>query len=42
MKKAHKSAREKKKIAKVMANKACGSASIWGTYQPREPKKISK
>ena len=27
---------------KAMANKACGSASIWGAYQPKEPKKIKK
>jgi len=29
-------------VAKIMADKACGSASIWGTYQPKEPKKPQK
>lgn len=29
-------------IAKAMANKACGAASGWGSYQPVEPKKIQK
>lgn len=27
------------KIANSMAVKACGSASVWGTYQPKEPKR---
>ena len=30
------------KAVKSMANKACGSASIWGVYQPKEPKNIKK
>ena len=25
-----------------MANMACGSASAWGMYQPKEPKKLDK
>ena len=29
-------------VAKLMADKACGSASVWGTYQPKEPKKLQK
>lgn len=28
------------KIAKTMAVKACGAASIWGAYQPKEPKAL--
>ncbi len=28
------------KIAKAMAVKACGAASIWGSYQPKEPKAL--
>lgn len=38
-----------KKIAKTvasisvkMAKKASGSASMWGVYQPREPKQLKK
>lgn len=30
------------KAVKAMANKACGAASMWGAYQPKEPKKIKK
>lgn len=26
-------------VANAMAVKACGAASAWGTYQPKEPKK---
>ena len=26
------------KVVKKMANMACGSASMWGIYQPKEPK----
>ncbi len=25
-------------VANAMAIKACGAASVWGTYQPKEPK----
>lgn len=25
------------KITKAMADKGCNSASMWGTYQPKEP-----
>lgn len=28
------------KVAKAMAVKACGAASAWGSYQPREPKAL--
>ncbi|MDO4155948.1 MAG: cyclic lactone autoinducer peptide [Oscillospiraceae bacterium] len=28
------------KVAKVMAMKACGAASMWGAYQPKEPKAL--
>lgn len=28
------------KMAKAMAVKACGAASIWGSYQPKEPKAL--
>ncbi len=31
-----------KKIAETMADIAYGSASVWGVYQPKEPKKIDK
>lgn len=31
-----------KKVAEKMADVAYGSASVWGVYQPREPKKINK
>lgn len=26
-------------VANAMAVKACGAASVWGTYQPKEPKR---
>ena len=26
-------------VANAMANKACGAASAWGTYQPKENKR---
>lgn len=42
MKKQNKTAKIIANIAKSMANKACGAASGWGTYQPVEPKKIQK
>lgn len=29
-------------VAKAMANKACGAASGWSSYQPKEPKKLEK
>ncbi len=29
-------------VAEKMANKACGTASHYGTYQFREPAKLSK
>lgn len=39
MKKAkNKTAHAIKSIAERMANMACGSASAWGMYQPKEPK----
>lgn len=28
------------KVAKAMAVKACGAASLWGSYQPKEPKAL--
>ncbi|MDY2510157.1 MAG: cyclic lactone autoinducer peptide [Ruminococcus callidus] len=28
------------KVAKAMAVKACGAASMWGSYQPKEPKAL--
>lgn len=43
MKKAkNKTAHAIKSIAERMANMACGSASAWGMYQPKEPKKLDK
>ncbi len=42
MKKQSKAAKILAKVAEGMANKACGAASGWGAYQPREPKKLSK
>lgn len=43
MRKANKNtAKAIKKIAGAMANIACGSASVWGMYQPKEPKKLDK
>lgn len=30
------------KVAKAMAEKACGAASAWGSYQPREPKALKR
>lgn len=30
------------KVAMTMAKKACGSASWFGTYQPKEPKSLEK
>ncbi len=42
MKKNNKIAKIIATTAKSMANRACGAASYWGTYQPKEPKKIQK
>lgn len=28
------------KVAKAMAVRACGAASMWGSYQPKEPKAL--
>ncbi|MDE6834490.1 MAG: cyclic lactone autoinducer peptide [Ruminococcus sp.] len=43
MKKANKAvASVVKKISETMANITYGSASVWGIYQPKEPKKIDK
>ena len=43
MKKAkNKTAHAIKSIAERMANMAWGSASAWGMYQPKEPKKLDK
>lgn len=30
------------KVAKAMAVKACGAASMWGAYQPKEPKALKR
>lgn len=38
----NKTAHAIKSIAERMANMACGSASAWGMYQPKEPKKLDK
>lgn len=38
MKKQNKIAKAIALVAKTMANRACGAASAWGTYQPKEPK----
>lgn len=43
MKKANnKVAKAIKNVAGIMADIACGSASVWGMYQPKEPKKLDK
>lgn len=42
MKKQSTAAKAVAAVAKAMAKKACGAASMWGTYQPKEPKKIIK
>lgn len=31
-----------KSVTQKMAKEACGSASHWGVYQPKEPKKVKK
>lgn len=30
------------KMVKAMAIKACGAASMWGSYQPKEPEALKK
>lgn len=42
MKKQNKTAKVIANIVKTMADKACGAASAWGAYQPKEPKKLMK
>lgn len=42
MKKQNRLAKTIASVTKAMANKACGAASGWGSYQPTEPKKIQK
>ena len=31
-----------KKVAEKMANISCGSASVWGVYQPKESAAVRK
>ena len=42
MKNTSKTAKVIAKVTKAMANQACGAASLWGSYQPKEPKKPAK
>lgn len=42
MKKSNNTAKTIAKVVKAMGDISYGSASVWGIYQPKEPKKSKK